>query len=90
MKVEKRNQTPIEFTINRMQDQLKAHELMILSLEALAERQQELLERMSGGTVPARRPSLLEALDMEKMAKIALFAASLYSEEASSDAAGDN
>jgi uncharacterized iron-regulated protein len=90
MKMEKRTQSPIEFTLNRMQDQLKAHESMILSLEALAERQQELLERMAGGNVPVRRSSLLEALDMEKMARIALFAASLYSEEANSDVAGDS
>jgi hypothetical protein len=88
--MEKRAQSPIEFTLNRMQDQMKAHEAMILSLQTVVERQHELLERMASGTVPAQRPSLLDVFDMEKLTKIALFAASLYSEEADSDEKEDN
>ncbi|MGD6965811.1 hypothetical protein ACQCVP_05235 [Rossellomorea vietnamensis] len=70
-----------EMTFLRMRDTLKAHESMIFSLQTIVEKQQEMLEKMAGRELKVQKPSFLETIDLEKMMKIALFAAALYNED---------
>jgi hypothetical protein len=70
-----------ELTFLRMRDTLKAHESMIFSLQTIVEKQQEMIERLAGRELKVQKPSFLDTIDLEKMMKIALFAAALYNED---------
>lgn len=72
-----------ELTILRMSDTLKAHESMIFSLQTIVEKQQVMIERLAGRELKVQKSSFLETIDLEKMMKIALFAAALYNEDGS-------
>ncbi|RIW34746.1 hypothetical protein D3H55_09555 [Bacillus salacetis] len=88
--MESESQTPFELRLYRVQDQLKAHETMIYSMQTVIERQQKMIERLTAGNISAPKPSILENFDMEKLAKIALFAFSLNNEETESEGEEDN
>jgi hypothetical protein len=73
-------QISLEFVLNRMQDQLKVQENMILALQDRVERQQRMLERNNnrGNDQPGK--NLLETIDIEKITKIAIYIMSVYNE----------
>ncbi|MGM0844894.1 MAG: hypothetical protein ACQEUT_07950 [Bacillota bacterium] len=75
-----RDGASVEHALNKINDRLNTHESMIFSLQTIAEKQQELIERMSGRELKPQKRSLLENIDMEKLVKIAVFAAALYTE----------
>ncbi|EDL64258.1 hypothetical protein [Bacillus sp. SG-1] len=71
----------MEVEMKRVQEKLRNLELMILDLQDQTGRQRNPIQRTNNGA----NFSFLEAIDMEKLGKIALFITTLYNQEESED-----